>query len=70
VSYLVNQLDKDYCEAHDQGYEFHFSWMLNLIAFIPWEMSEKVTFPKIEPSEPLAPKFTMLWYLNDMAKQC
>jgi hypothetical protein len=25
ASYLVNQLDQDYHEAQDQGYEFHFS---------------------------------------------
>jgi hypothetical protein len=39
-----------------------------LIAFIAWEMSEGETFPEIESSEPLAAKFTMLWYLSDMAK--
>jgi hypothetical protein len=31
--YLVNQLELDYREAQDQGYEFHFSWLLILIAF-------------------------------------
>jgi hypothetical protein len=38
ASYLVNQLDQDFHEAQDQGYEFHFSWLLILIAFIAWEM--------------------------------
>ena len=33
-SYLINQLEK-YCrEAQDQGYEFHFSWLMFLITFI------------------------------------
>jgi hypothetical protein len=32
-------------------------------------MSEGTTFPKIEPSEPLVTKFTMLWYSSDMEKQ-
>jgi hypothetical protein len=45
-NYLVNQLDQDYREAQGQGYEFHFSWLLILIAFIAWEMSEGVTFLK------------------------
>jgi hypothetical protein len=31
VKYLVNQLELDYREAQDQGYEFHFSWLLILI---------------------------------------
>jgi hypothetical protein len=31
VSYLINQLEKYYHEAQDQGYEFHFSWLLILI---------------------------------------
>jgi hypothetical protein len=45
VRYLINQLEK-YChEAQDQGYEFHFSWLLILISFIAWEMSEGATFP-------------------------
>jgi len=43
--------------------------MLILITFIAWEMLEGATFPKIEPSEPLAVKFTTLWYSSDMAKQ-
>jgi hypothetical protein len=37
--------------------------------FIAWEMLEGVTFPEIESSEPLAAKFTTLWYLSDMEKQ-
>ena len=60
VSYLNKQLQQ-YCrEERDQGYEFHFSWLLILIAFIAWEMPEGATFPKIDPYEPLALKFTML----------
>jgi hypothetical protein len=67
--YLVNQLDLDYREAQDQGHEFHFSWLLILIAFIAWEMTEGATFLDIEPFEPLAMKFSTLWYSNDMKKQ-
>jgi hypothetical protein len=60
ASYLVNQLEQECRKARDQGYEFHFSWLLILITFIAWEMSEGVTFPEIEPSEPLVVKFTTL----------
>jgi hypothetical protein len=56
-------------KPQDQGYEFHFSWLLILIAFIAWEMPEGATFPDIEPFEPLAAKFSTLWYSNDMNKQ-
>jgi hypothetical protein len=69
VSYLVNQLEQDCREAQDQGYEFHFSWLLILVAFVAWEMPEGVTFPDVEPSEPLAVRFTTLWYSSDMVKQ-
>jgi hypothetical protein len=69
ASYLVNQLEKYFHEARDQGYEFHFSSLLILIAFISWEMPEGETFPEIDPSEPLATKFTTLWYSSDMVKQ-
>jgi hypothetical protein len=62
-------LEQDSREVQDQGYEFHFSWLLILIAFITWEMPEGATFPEIESSEPLAAKFTMLWYSSDMRKQ-
>jgi hypothetical protein len=68
-SYLVNELEKDCREAQDQGYEFHFSWLLILIEFFTWEMMEGETFPEVEPSEPLATRFTTLWYTSDMAKQ-
>jgi hypothetical protein len=60
VSYLIIELEKDCREAHDQGYEFHFSWLLILIEFVAWEMPEGATFPEVDPSEPLAARFTTL----------
>jgi hypothetical protein len=69
VKYLVNQLEIDCREAQDQGHEFHFSWLLILIAFIAWELPEGATFLDIDPFEPLALKFSTLWYSNDMNKQ-
>jgi hypothetical protein len=69
AKYLVNQLELDCREAQDQGYKFHFSWLLILITFITWEMSEGATFPDVEPFEPLAMKFSTLWYSSDMNKQ-
>jgi hypothetical protein len=69
AKYLVKQLELDCREAQDQGYEFHFIWLLIFIAFTAWEMPEGATFPDIEPFEPLAAKFTMHWYSRDMGKQ-
>jgi hypothetical protein len=69
VKYLFNELELDCREAQDQGYEFHFSWLLILIAFVSWEMSEGANFLDIEPFKPLATKFTTLWYLSDMGKK-
>jgi hypothetical protein len=66
ANYLLNQLELDCLKAHDQGYNFHFSWLLILIVFISLEMLEGVTFPDIELFDPLATKFTMLWYSSDM----
>jgi hypothetical protein len=34
VKYLVNQLELDYREVQHQGYEFYFSWLMILIAFV------------------------------------
>jgi hypothetical protein len=69
VKYLVNQLEIDCREAQDQGHEFHFSWLLILITFVAWELPEGATFPDLDPFEPLAAKFSTLWYSNDMRKQ-
>jgi hypothetical protein len=69
AKYLVNQLEIDCREAQDQGHEFHFSWLLILIAFVAWELPEGATFPDLDPFEPLAAKFSTLWYSNDMNKQ-
>jgi hypothetical protein len=69
VKYLVNQLELDCREEQDKCYEFHFSILLILITFIAWEMPEGATFPDIEPFEPLAVKFSTLWYSSDMNKQ-
>jgi hypothetical protein len=65
----MNQLELDCREVQDQGYEFHFSCLLILIAFIAWEMPEGATFPDIKPFEPLAMKFSTLWYSSDMNKK-
>jgi hypothetical protein len=40
VNYLVNELEKDYYEAQDFEYEFHYSWLIILIAFVTWKMPE------------------------------
>jgi hypothetical protein len=69
VKYLVNQLELDCREAQYQGYEFHFSWILILIAFITWEMPEGETFLNIEPFESLVVNFSTLWYSSDMNKE-
>jgi hypothetical protein len=66
--YLINKLDKNCHEAHDQGYEFHFRWLLVLITFFAWKMSERTAFPESEPLEPLAAKFSTPWYTNDMSR--
>jgi hypothetical protein len=69
VKYIMNQLEV-YCkETHDQGYKFHFRWILILIAFIAWEIPKGATFPDTEPFEPLTVNFSTLWYSNDMNKQ-
>jgi hypothetical protein len=47
VSYLVNELEKDCREAQDQGYEFHFSWLLILIAFVAWKMRKEQPSQKL-----------------------
>jgi hypothetical protein len=69
VSYLVNELDKYFREAQYLGYEFHFSWLIILIAFVSWKILEGATFLEIEPSESLPTRFSNLWYNNDMTKQ-
>jgi hypothetical protein len=68
VKYLINQLDLDCRQAQDQGYEFHFSWFLILIAFIVWELPKGAMFPEIEPFKSLAVKFCSMWYSSDMNK--
>jgi hypothetical protein len=69
AKYLVNKLELDCRESEDQGYEFHFSWLLIMISFISREMPEGETFPDIKPFEPLAVKFSTPWYSSDMNKQ-
>jgi hypothetical protein len=58
--YLVDQLELDCREVQDQGYDFHFSWLLILITFIAWEMPEDVIFLETLPFEPLDEMFSTL----------
>jgi hypothetical protein len=53
VNYVVNELEKDFCETYYLGYEFHYSWLIILIAFVAWNMPEGATFLEIEPTDPL-----------------
>jgi hypothetical protein len=69
VKYLVNQLELDFHEAKNHGYECHFSCLLILIAFTTWEILEGVKFPNIESFKPLPAKFTTLWYSSDIGTQ-
>jgi hypothetical protein len=69
VKYLVNQLELDCHKAQHQGYKFNFIWLLILISFVSWEMPEGAAFPNIKPFDPIATKFTTLWYSSDMNKQ-
>jgi hypothetical protein len=55
--------------VQDQGYEFHFCWLLILISFITWELLEGATFLEIKPFKPLAMNFYTLWYSNEMKKK-
>jgi hypothetical protein len=69
TNYLINELEKDFREARDLGYKFHYSFMIILIAFVARKMLEGATFSDIEPSEPSTARFSTLWYTNDMTKQ-
>jgi hypothetical protein len=52
-----------------KGHEFHFSCLLILITLVAWELPEGATFLDLDPFEPLAVKFSTLWYSNDMRKK-
>jgi hypothetical protein len=69
VSYLINEMEKDCRKVQDQQYEFHFSWLLVMITFVTWKISEGASFLEVEHSESLAIRFSTLWYTNNMAKQ-
>jgi hypothetical protein len=69
VSYLINKLEMDCREVQDQGYVFHFSWLLILIAFVAWNMLEGATFLEVKPLDLFAARFYTLWYMSDMVKQ-
>jgi hypothetical protein len=43
---------------------------LILFTFVACEILEGETFPEVKLSEPLAVRFTTLWYLSDMKKIC
>jgi hypothetical protein len=45
ANYLINELEKDCHEAQDLGYEFHYRWLIILITFVAWKMSEGATLP-------------------------
>jgi hypothetical protein len=43
--------------------------LLITVSFVAWDIPEGATFHDIELSEPLAVRFTTMWYSSDMVKQ-
>jgi hypothetical protein len=70
VSYLINELEKEFRKDQDKGYEFHISWLLMLVSFVAWKIHKGSTFSEREPSESLAARLSTFWYTNDMSKKC
>ena len=44
VHYLLNLFQVDYKDVHKLGIEFHYSWLLTLIAFMGWREREYIIF--------------------------
>jgi hypothetical protein len=42
--FLVNQFLIDYKEGQDKGMEFHYTWLLILIALVSWRESDDSQF--------------------------
>jgi hypothetical protein len=62
VTFLVNQFLQDCTEAQEKGAEFHYAWLLILIALVRWQ--EPAYFQRMHSlgRSPLAARYANLWH--------
>jgi hypothetical protein len=56
-------------EAQDRGMEFHYSWLLILIAFTTWNEPEDAQFLGLRGKSCLATKYHNFWYTMNKRRQ-
>jgi hypothetical protein len=60
--FLLNQILIDCEEAQDKGTEFHYSWLLILIALSTWREENDSHFLGVTEKPCLAVRYQNLWY--------
>jgi hypothetical protein len=69
VPYLLNQFLIEFSEAQDRGMEFHYPWLLILIAFTAWEEPEDAQFLGLRGKPCLVAKYHNFWYTTNKRRQ-
>jgi hypothetical protein len=68
-TFLLNQFLIDCEEAQDKGTEFHYAWLLILIALSSWREPDDTQFLGVKEKPCLAAWYQNLWYTTHKARQ-
>jgi hypothetical protein len=60
--FLVNQFLQDCTEAQEKGTEFHYTWLLILIALVRWKYISYYYHIRTSCHNPLAARYSNLWH--------
>jgi hypothetical protein len=67
--FLLNQFLIDCKEAQDKGMEFHYAWLLILIALVAWREPEDTQFLGAMKKPCLAARYVNLWHTVHKERQ-
>jgi hypothetical protein len=68
-TFMVNQFLMDCREAHEKGTEFHYAWLLILIALTVWRELEEMEFLEGMQKPFLVARYVSLWHTAHKNKQ-
>jgi hypothetical protein len=68
-TFLVNQFLQDCTEAQEKGMEFHYAWLLILIALVGWQEPTFYQCMCVSGRSPYAARYANLWHSTIKRRQ-
>jgi len=68
-NYIAHEFLLDCKEAQERNLNFHYSWLLVLIALVAWKEPPEAQFVDISPYTPATARYASLWFSTNKERQ-